>query len=77
MAFDAADLTGGSALTNVGNGSDALNAIVIWNDSITSGTGDGLIAYIDTGTGFDVTPNSSTIEITWASGTNKIFSLGA
>ena len=34
-----------------------------------------LIAYIDTATGLDVTPNGSDITITWDSGASKIFSL--
>ena len=74
VAFDAADLTGGSAMTNVGDGTETIGAIVLYDDTVAS---DPLIVYIDSGTGFGVLPNASTIEVTWDSGNNRIFSFGA
>lgn len=73
VAFDAADLQ----MTSVGDGTETLDAIVLYDDTVTTPSADALICYIDTGTGFGVLPNESTIDITWDSGNNRIFSFGA
>jgi hypothetical protein len=63
--FDAADVT----LTAVSG--SAVNAIVVWKDTGTSGTSP-LVAYID---GISVTPNGGDITVAWDNGANKIFAL--
>ena len=68
VKWDAADFNSGGAgsLTGVGDGVDAVDVIVIWvNVSGGSSATDILVAYIDTGTGFGVIPNSSTVDIVW------------
>jgi len=66
VKYDAVDFTaaGTGSITNVGDGSKALNAIVIFHNTGDVATAE-LIAFIDTGTGFDVTPNASTVDIVW------------
>jgi len=51
-----------------------IEAIVIFKDTGNVAT-DSLICYIDTGTGFPVTPNGGDITVSWDSGANKIFKL--
>lgn len=74
IKWDAADLTGASQITGVGDGTDSIDAIVLYSDE-GSGNEDPLICFIDTGTGFGLVPNNSTIEITWAAG--GILTIGA
>lgn len=69
VAIDGADTT----LSGVGDGTETVDALVIYDDSIT---GDALMVYIDQGTGFGFLPNNSTVEIAWDSGDNRIFSVG-
>ena len=66
--FDAAD----STFTSVTGAT--VEAIIIYKDTGAAGTSP-LIAYIDTGTGFPVTPNGGNIVVAWDSGANKIFAL--
>jgi hypothetical protein len=47
---------------------------VIYKDTGVSGTSP-LIAYIDTGTNFPVTPNGGDITVQWSSGASRIFKL--
>jgi len=75
IKFYADDLTGGTQLTGVGDGTDAINAIILFDDQTASDDQNPVICYIDTGTGFGLTPSNSVIEITWASG--GIFTVGA
>ena len=65
---DAADITFTAVTGNT------VEAIVIFKDTGNVAT-DALIAYIDTGTGFPVTPNGGDITVSWDSGANKIFKL--
>jgi hypothetical protein len=53
---------------------DQSEALVIWRDSGVQSTSP-LIAYIDTATGLPVTPNGGDINVTWDSGSNRIFKL--
>ncbi len=53
---------------------DTAEALIIFADTGTASTSR-LIAYIDTVTGFPVTPNGGDIYVTWDSGSNKIFRL--
>lgn len=66
--FDAADISF-SAVTGA-----TVEAIVLYKDTGSAGTSR-LIAYIDTVTGFPVTPNGGNINVAWDNGTNKIFKL--
>lgn len=77
QALDADDFTAANQLTSVGDGAETVNFFVLADGQGGSAATDPLIAHVDTGTGFDFTPNSSTVEITFDSGTNKIFSIGA
>lgn len=52
----------------------SVEAVVLFQDTGTSSTSR-LIAYIDSGTGLPVTPNSGDISLAWSSGSNKIFKL--
>lgn len=74
IKFDADDLSGASQLTGVGDGTDAINAIILFDDQTASDDNNPVICYIDTGTGFGLTPSNSVIEILWASG--GIFTVG-
>ncbi len=76
IKFDATDLTGGSQITGVGDGTLDLDALILYDAQGGSDATNPLICFIDTGTGFEIqAPNNSTIEITWnASG---IFTIGA
>lgn len=65
---DATDLTLSSVI------GDQAEALILYLHTGTEGTSI-LIAYIDTGTGFPVTPNGGDIIIQWDSGANKIFKL--
>lgn len=53
---------------------DPCEALIIYQDTGTAATSR-LVAYIDTVTGFPVTPNGGDIYVTWDSGSNKIFRL--
>ena len=66
--FDAADTT----FTSVSGATE--EALIIYKSTGVNSTSP-LIAYIDTGTGFPVTPNGGNIVVTWDSGANKIFAL--
>jgi hypothetical protein len=55
---DAADVTF-SAVTG-----DVSEALVVWRDTTVESTSN-LIVYIDTGTGFPVTPNGGDITVQW------------
>jgi len=68
--FDAADVT----FTSVTG--DPLEAIIIFKDTGVEATSN-LICYIDTGTGFPLTPDGGNITLTFDSGANKIFAIGA
>jgi hypothetical protein len=67
--FDAADAT----FTGVSGAT--VEAVVIYNDTGTPGTSD-LICYIDTGTGFPLTPDGGNIDLSFDAGANKIFKIG-
>jgi hypothetical protein len=67
--FDAADVT----FTSVTG--DQFEAVIIYRDSGVEGTSE-LICYIDTGTGFPLTPDGGNIDLTFDSGANKIFKIG-
>jgi hypothetical protein len=64
-----------NAMTGVGDGTETVDAIVIYIDVGTAAT-DPLVCWIDGFTGNGFTPNSSTIEITWDTGANRIFQIG-
>lgn len=66
--FDAADVTFSSVTGS------AAKYLVIYKDTGTASTSP-LIACIDTATGLPVTPNGGDINVTWDSGSNKIFKL--
>lgn len=66
---DAADITF-SAVTG-----DQSEALVVWEDDAGAETADRLVVYLDTGTGFPVTPNGGDITVQWDAGANKIFKL--
>lgn len=53
---------------------DTSEALILFVDTGTAATSR-LIAYIDTVTGFPVTPNGGDIYITWDNGSNKILRL--
>lgn len=53
---------------------DQFEAIILYQDTGNAATSR-LIAYIDTGTGFPLTPNGGDITVQWDNGANKIFSL--
>lgn len=53
---------------------DPCEALIIYQDTGTAATSR-LVAYIDTVTGFPVTPNGGDIYVTWDSGSNRIFRL--
>lgn len=65
---DAADF----AFTAVSGAS--IESLVIYKDTGTEGTSS-LIAFIDTATGLPFTPSGGDINVTWPSGTNRIFKL--
>lgn len=67
--FDAAD----GQFTSVTG--DEFEAVIIYKDTGVEGTSN-LICFIDTGTGFPLTPDGGNIDITWDSGANKIFKIG-
>ena len=73
VAVDANDFT----VTGMGDGTQSVNALALYFLISNSGDENPLLAYIDTGTGFGFTPFSSTVTVTWDSGTNRIFSVGA
>jgi len=67
--FDADDITFSSV------SGDQSEALIIYIDTGVAGTSR-LVAYIDTSiTGSPVTPNGGDINVTWDSGSNKIFAL--
>lgn len=66
--FDADD-TSWSAVSGA-----TAEALIIWIDTGTPSTSR-LVAYIDSGTGLPVTPNGNNINLTFDSGSNKIFAL--
>jgi len=66
--FNAANLT----FTAVSGAS--VEALVIYSDSGVAGTSY-LVTWFDTVTGLPVTPNGGDINVTWDTGTNKIFKL--
>ena len=68
VGLDAVDFTaaGAGSLTDIGDGNRDLDAIILWvNVNGGSSTTDPLVAWIDTGTGFGVRPNGSTVDIVW------------
>lgn len=67
--FDAADSTFTAVTGNV------CEALILYKDTGTASTSP-LIGFIDTGTNLPVTPVGSDIDVTWPSGSNKIFKLG-
>lgn len=66
--FDASDTT----LSSVTG--DQFEAVVIFKDTGVEATSN-LIAFIDTATGFPLTPSGGNVPITWDNGANKIFAL--
>jgi hypothetical protein len=55
---------------------DEVTAIVILLDTAGADSTDPLVCYIDTGvTGLPFTPSGGDVQITWDSGSNKIFAL--
>lgn len=66
--FDADDITFSSVI------GDEAEALVIYKDTGVEGTST-LIAYIDTGTGLPITPNSGNIILQWSGSLTKIFAL--
>ena len=67
-AADAADVT----FTAVSG--PTAEAVIIYKDTGVGATSP-LIAYLDSGTGLPITPNSGDIIVTWDNGINKIFRL--
>lgn len=67
---DAADLS--PAFTSASG--DQFESITIYVDSGVAGTSE-LICNIDTATGLPLTPDGGNIDITWSSGSDKIFTL--
>lgn len=65
---DAADVTF-TAVTG-----DPSEALIIYKHTGVESTSR-LIAYIDTATGFPVTPNGGDISVTWSNGADRIFKL--
>lgn len=63
--FDAADFT----FTGVSG--DQSEALIIYRDSGASATSE-LIAFIDTATGFPITPDGGNIDVAWDGGANRI-----
>lgn len=53
---------------------DQSEALIIYQDTGVAATSR-LIAYIDTATGFPITPNGGNITVTWDNGANRIFTL--
>lgn len=53
---------------------DPSEALIIYQHTGVDATSR-LVAYIDTATGFPVTPNGGNITVTWDSGANRIFTL--
>jgi len=77
------NLSSKTTTTGIANAASALftavtgnvsEALVLYQDSGTAATSR-LIAYIDSASGLPVTPNGGDIQITWDTGTNKIFKL--
>ena len=66
--FDADDITFSSVV------GDEAEALVIYKDTGVESTST-LIAYIDTGTGLPITPNSGNIILQWSGSLTKIFAL--
>lgn len=66
--FDADDVTFSSVV------GDEAEALVIYKDTGVESTST-LIAYIDTGTGLPITPNSGNIILQWSGSLTKIFAL--
>lgn len=66
--FDADDVTFSSVT------GDEAEALVIYKDTGTESTST-LLAYIDTGTGLPITPNSGNIILQWSGSLTKIFAL--
>jgi hypothetical protein len=76
-------LTGKTATSGVADADDVTftavtgdpsEALVIYQHTGVDATSR-LVAYIDTATGFPVTPNGGNITVTWDSGANRIFRL--
>jgi len=76
QAYDADNRDGSEAaqLTGVGAGTNALNTLVFYKNRGGGATTDPLLWEIDAGTGFDLVPNSSTIEIAWSNTSDRIWS---
>jgi len=53
---------------------DQSEALIIYQHTGSDATSR-LVAYIDTATGFPVTPNGGNITVTWDNGANRIFTL--
>lgn len=73
VGVDADNLT----MTGVGDNTESVNVIVLYQLRDDSNDLNPLLAHIDTGTGFDFTPNGSTVTITWAGSPDYVFSIGA
>lgn len=77
-AMDGKTVTAGVAdannVTFTGVAGATVEAIVLYKHTGVESTSR-LIAYIDTGTGLPVTPNTGDITVTWSDGANKIFKL--
>lgn len=54
---------------------DEFESIVIYNDAGGAESADALVANIDTATGLPFTPSGGDIQVTWDSGSDKIFTL--
>lgn len=67
---DAADIT----FTAVSSTAGVVNSIVIYQTAGLSSSAR-VIAFIDSATGLDVTPNGGDITVQWDSGANRIFKL--
>lgn len=54
---------------------DQFESIVIYNDAGGAESADALVANLDTATGLPFTPSGGDIQVTWDSGSDKIFTL--
>jgi len=77
------NLTGKTSVGGIANASpaafavvsgDPAEALIIYKDSGVAATSP-LIAYLDTGTGFPITPSGGSLSVVWDTGSNKIFKL--
>jgi len=75
QAYDADNRDGSEAaqLTSVGAGTNALNCLGFIKNRGLTANADPLLWEVDTGTGFDFVPVSSTVEIVWDNGADRIW----